>query len=48
MDNLKYFKDLVLELEYKNNLVNKVFSAPLLTNYGFKSYSKNGNRATTL
>ena len=35
-----------MDLEYKDNLVNRTFSAPLL-NYSSKGYSKNGNRATT-
>ena len=43
----KYPKDLVLELEYKDNLVNRASGAPLLTNYSFKGYSKDGNGATT-
>ena len=47
MDNLKYSKDLVLELEYKDNPVNRTSSAPLLTNYGSKGCSKDGDRATT-
>ena len=42
--DLEYPKGLVLELEYKDNLVNKIYSTPLLTDYGFKD----GNRATTL
>ena len=47
MDNLKYPKDLILELECKNNLVNRAFSAPLLTNYSSEDCSKDRNRATT-
>ena len=47
-DNLEYPKDLVLELEYKDDLVNRAFSAPLLTNYSSKSCSKDRNRATIL
>ena len=47
MDDLEYFKDLVLKLEYKNDLVNTVFSTPLLTDYGSEGYSKDGNRVTT-
>ena len=46
-DNLKYSKDLVLELKYEDNLVNKAFSTPLLTNCGFKNYFKDKNRAIT-
>ena len=46
MDNLKHPKDLVLELEYKDNVVNRAFSTLLLT-YSFKGYSKDRNRATT-
>ena len=46
MDDLKYPKDLVLELKCEDNLVNKAFSAPLLTNCGSKSCSKDRNRAT--
>ena len=38
---------MVLELECKNNSVNKTFSTPLLTNYSFKGYSTDRNRATT-
>ena len=30
----------------KNNLINRAFSAPLLTNYGSKGYSKDRNGAT--
>ena len=48
MNNLKYPKDLISELEYKDNLVNKAFSTPLLINYSFKSYFKNRNKTTTL
>jgi hypothetical protein len=47
VNNLKYFKDLVLEPEYKDDLVNKTSSAPLLTNYGSKSCFKDGNGAAT-
>ena len=47
MDNLKYSKNLILKLEYEDDLVNKAFSAPLLTNRGSKGCSENKNRATT-
>jgi hypothetical protein len=47
VDDLKYFKDLVSELECKNDPVNRAFSTPLLTNCGFKGYSKDGNGAIT-
>ena len=46
MDDLKYPKDLILELECKDDPVNKAFSAPPLTNCSSKSCSKDGNRAT--
>jgi hypothetical protein len=48
IDDLGYFKDLILELEYKDNLVNKAFNAPLLTNCGFKGYFKDRNGVITL
>ena len=48
MDNLKYFKDLVLELKCKDNLVNKVFSTAPLTNYSSKGCFKNKNKATII
>ena len=48
MDNLKYPKDLILELECKDNLVNKASSTPLLINYSIKGYSKDGNRVIIL
>ena len=48
MDNLKYPKDLISELECKDNLVNKASSTPLLINHGSKGYFKDRNRATTL
>ena len=48
VNDLKYSKDLVLKLEYKDDLVNKAFSTPLLTNCSSKGYSKDGNGATTL
>ena len=47
MDNLKYFKDLILELECENNLVNKASSTPLLTNCSSEGCSKDRNGATT-
>ena len=47
MDSLKYPKDLVLELECEDNLVNRASSAPPLTNYSFEGYSEDGNGATT-
>ena len=46
MDNLKYFKDLVLKLEYKDDLINRASSTLLLTNCGSEGCSKDGNRAT--
>ena len=39
---------LVLELKYKDDLVNRAFSTPLLTNCSFKGCSKDGNGATIL
>ena len=47
INDLEYPKDLVLELECKDNLVNKASSTPLLTNCGSKGCSKDGNKATT-
>ena len=44
---LKYPKDLVLELEYKDNLVNKASNTPLLTDRGSEGCFKDRNRATT-
>ena len=46
MDDLKYPKDLVLKLKCKNDLVNKAFSAFLLTNYSSEGCSKDRNRIT--
>ena len=46
MNSLKYFKDLVLELEYEDDLVNRASGTPLLTNYSSKGYSRDRNRAT--
>ena len=43
VDNLKYPKDLVLKLKWKDNLVNQASSTPLLT-YNFKSCSKDRNK----
>ena len=37
---------MVLEPECEDDLVNRAFSAFLLTNYGFEGYSKDGNGAT--
>ena len=48
VEDLKYLKGLVLELEYKDDLVNKTYSTPLLTNYSSKNGFKDGNRATML
>ena len=47
MDNLEYPKDLILEPEYKDDLVNRASSAPLLTDYGSEGCSEDRNRATT-
>jgi hypothetical protein len=47
MNNLKYPKDLVSDLEYKNNLASITFSTPLLTNYSFKGYSESETGAVT-
>ena len=47
MDDLKYPKDLVSELEYKDGLINRASSAPLLTNYSSEGYFKDRNRAIT-
>jgi len=45
IDNLEYPKSLVLELECKDNLVNKTSSAPLLTNCSSKGCSKDRDGA---
>ena len=45
-NDLKYPKGLVSNLEYKDDLVNRTSSTPLLTNHGSKGYSKNRDRAT--
>ena len=47
INDLEYPKNLVLELEYEDNPVNKAFNAPLLTNHSSEGYFKDGNRATT-
>ena len=47
MDGLKYFKDLVLELECEDDLVDRASGAPLLTDCGSEGYSEDGNGATT-
>jgi len=47
VDNLEYPKDLVLDLEYENNLTDITFSAPPLTDYGSKGYSKGEAGAVT-
>ena len=47
MDDLEYSKDLVLELECEDDLVDRVFSAPLLTDYGSEGCFKDRNGATT-
>ena len=36
-----------MELECENDLVNRAFSTPLLTNCGSKGYSKDRNGVTT-
>ena len=46
-NNLKYPKGLVSDLEYKDNLVNRTFSTPPLTDYNSKGCFKNRNGATT-
>jgi len=46
-NNLKYPKGLVLDLKYKDNLVNRTSSTLLLTDYSSKGCFKNGDRATT-
>jgi len=46
-DDLEYPKDLVLDLEYKNNLASITSSTPLLTNYSSKGYSKGKAGAVT-
>jgi hypothetical protein len=48
VDNPEYPKDLVLELECKDDLINKAFSTPLLTNYGFEGCFKDRNGVITL
>ena len=47
VDDLKYPKDLVLELKYEDDLVNKAFSTPLLTNQSSKGCFKDRSKATT-
>jgi hypothetical protein len=46
-NNLEYLKGLVLELECKDDLVDRTSSTSLLTNYGSKGCSKDRDRATT-
>ena len=48
INNLEYPKGLISDLEYKDNLVNRTFSTPLLTNYSSTGCFKNGNGATML
>ena len=48
VNDLEYPKGLVSDLEYKDNPVDRTFSAPLLTNYSSKGCFKNGNGATML
>ena len=38
----------MLELKYKDNLINKTYSTPLLTDYSFENGFKDGNRAIIL
>ena len=47
MDDLKYPKNLILELKCKDDLVNRASSTPLLTNCGSKGCCKDRNGATT-
>ncbi len=44
----EYPKGLVLDLERGNNPVKRTSSAPPLTNYNSKGYSKDGDRALLL
>ena len=46
--DLEHLKGLILELEYKDDLVNRIYSVPLLTNYGSESGFKDRNKTTTL
>ena len=48
IEDLEYPKDLILKLKYENDLVNKTYNTPLLTNYGSEGSFKDGNRATIL
>ena len=47
VNDLEYPKGLVSDLKYKDNLVDRISSTPLLTNYSSKGCFKNGNGATT-
>ena len=47
INGLKYPKDLISELKYKDDPVNRASSTPLLTYCGSKGCSKDGNGATT-
>ena len=47
VDDLEYPKGLILGLGCGINLVNRSSSAPLLTNYSSKGYSKSKDKATT-
>jgi hypothetical protein len=46
VDDPEYLKDLVSELECEDDLVNRAFSTPLLTNCGSEGCFKDGNGAT--
>ena len=46
VNDLEYPKGLVSDLKYKDNLINRTSSTPLLTNYGFEGCFKNRNGAT--
>jgi hypothetical protein len=48
VNGLKYPKDLVSELECEDDLVDRAFSTPLLTDRGSEGYFKDGNKTTTL
>jgi hypothetical protein len=46
--DLEYPKGFILELKYKDNLVNRIYNTPLLTDYGFKNSFEDRNKATIL
>ena len=48
VEDLEYPKGLVLELEYKDDPVNRIYSIPLLTDYGSEGGFKDRNRVIIL